>query len=322
MKKVKHTIIDIDLIRLLIEMKVPNRDILGVMAYCKGQIARKKLINYLYFKGKYATFSDVLLMCGALTRERYQYLPMNMYVRYVGFGANGLIHDEDYWVKTVYGRDESVYEILNEKHKYREYPAKDFIILQEKKIVYRGVLEKDGSTTITEGFEKGKEYSVVGREEGMFVCDNGKKCYFFEIDPVELEPKPFKEKRNLSISSALNIVRNGIEFADVHILYGRLTAESVLYSANKQKNFSGADEICDYLEDIGNQLIAKNRFVDVATATVIEGENSFGHLVGEKYLKIFYYDQDVSAVFVTVNGAYITKIDITYDFPKHTVDVV
>ncbi len=312
-----------DLIGLMAAMGFEEQYVVGAFAYLKEEFEREKLLKYLLFKGKYATASDSLGYCGAIERaggKRYQYLPQNLFVRFIKETTDELNQGDYYQVHTVYGVKDIVYYMMNEKDEMKEYPASDFIRLRPSLVTYTGIPDDNGGETeVTEGFELGKEYVVVD-EHGMdYVLEDGRTVPFYETDEIEFVPAEIKPLRPIKHEVLLQILRNVLEFGDMHRLYDRMTDETVYISHGKNLTIVGRDKIYDYIEEISKARVEQDAFSDVVICTVTEDDDN-GHKKCDRFLMMLHDDKTRTSAFIYDDGTFVTKIELSEGWPAYKCD--
>ena len=312
-KRTRFTSEEKDLIKLLIEMGFNQHEITTVFVVAEKRSVRKTLLKYLEYKGKYATLSDMYCFSGAAERiegKRHQYLPPNMYVRYIGKTNDELIHGDYYQVYTVYGVKEQRYFLINEKDRLKEYPASNFILLRPAKISYMGEDEN--------GLVSNEEYDVVEQKGMTYILANGKEVECFEADEIEFVPAEEKKKKPIEHDTLLHMLRHAFEFGDMHQVYHRMTDSTIYYSFEKDLTITGRDDILEYIEDIFRKRVEQDVYADVVCSTATKDFE--GHKVGDRFLMVFSSDKTKNSIFAYSDGTYITKIVVSNGWPAYTCD--
>ena len=304
---------DKDLAFLLYKMGFETKDVNGVFLFSHSEKTRECLLKYLKYKGKYATVSDALSFCGGVNRlngERYQCLPHKMFVRYLGETNNELNKGDYYQVYTVYGVKDRSYYLINERDKYKEYPARDFVLLRPTRIIYIGPEEN--------GLVPGNEYNVVEQKGMRYILENGKETDYFQADEIEFVPAEEKPKQSIEHEKLLQMARHAFEFGDIRQIYERMTADTVYYSEWINKTVLGNDKISDYIENIFKNRVEQNVFADTEYCTVTSDADTIKK--GDRFLILHSSNGDKNAIFVYSDGTFITKILITDKIPSHESD--
>lgn len=304
---------DKDLAFLLYKMGFETKDVNGVFLFSHSAKTRVCLLKYLKYKGKYATVSDALSFCGGVNRlngERYQCLPHKMFVRYLGETNNELNKGDYYQVYIVYGVKDRSYYLINERDKYKEYPARDFVLLRPTRIIYIGPEEN--------GLVPGNEYNVVEQKGMRYILENGKETDYFQADEIEFVPAEEKPKQPIEHEKLLQMARHAFEFGDIRQIYERMTADTVYYSEWINKTVLGNDKISDYIENIFKNRVEQNVFADTEYCTVTSDADTIKK--GDRFLILHSSNGDKNAIFVYSDGTFITKILITDKIPSHESD--
>ena len=311
------------LISLMIEMGFEEKDIMAICVYSEKENVQEKLLQYLLFKGKYATVSDALCYCGTIERamgKRHQYYPQNLFVRFIRETTDELNKGDYYQVYMVFGIKDVVYYMENEKDEMKEYPAEDFIRLRPSLITYTGVVNRAGEVTeTTEGFEVGKQYRVIDEQGVDYILEDGRSIPFFETDEIEFVPAEPKKKNPTTHDNLLHMLRQALEFGDMNHLYGRMTDETVYVSKTKDLTLVGRDNIIDYIEEISKNRIEQDAYSDVVIATATK-DDSDGHKEGERFLMMFHEDKTRSSAFLYDDGTFVTKIELDDAWPAYECD--
>ena len=312
-----------DLIGLMLEMGFEKDEVFAICAFSQDAEVRKKLLKYLLFKGKYATVSDALNYSDTVERamgKRHQYLPQNLFVRFIRETTDELNQGDYYQVDTVYGLKDIVYFMMNEKDEMKEYPASDFIRLRPSLITYTGIPDDNGGKTqVTEGYELGKEYRVVGEHGNDYVLEDGRVVPFFETDEIEFVPAELIIKKPIPHDILLYMLRQVLEFGDMHRIYERMTDETEFVSKAKDLTIVGRDKILDYIEEISKNRVEQDAFSDVVAATVTEDDNN-GHKAGERFLMMFHDDKTCSSAFLYSDGTFVTRVVLDDSWPAYECD--
>lgn len=230
-KKKKLTEKEAELAMFIYDMGFEKELVIAAFLLLKNDKDLEKLLNYLKFKKKFASESDILGYCMAIMRargERYQYLPQNLFVSYIKDTTDELVKDSCYQVHTVYGIKEEVYYLQNEKDKMNEYPASDFMILRPSAVIYTGIPDDHGGETeVTEGFVLGKRYNVVA-EDGMdYILEDGRSVPFYETDEIEFVPAEVKQIEPVEHEKLLDDLGQLLEFGNMEYIYEQLTDNTV-----------------------------------------------------------------------------------------------
>lgn len=303
-----------ELISFLYAMGCSAEDINMVFLNTKDSEEREILLEYLYHKGKYSSYSDVLRFSFTIRRsknERHQYMPHKMFVRFIKETTDELNNGDYYQVDTIFGVKEKFYYMMNEKDEMKEYPASDFILLRPSRIVYEGKEE--------DGLVPNKEYDVVKQKGMSYVLSNGQEVSYFLADEIEFVPAEDKELAPIEHEKLLQMVRGIFEFGDMHIAYGRMTDKTVYESIGQKKEIIGRDNILEYIEKIQKNRLEEKLFTHVDYATVTEHE-PMGHTLGERFLMMFDSDDSRYSIFVYDDGTHITKIVVSDGWPSYCCD--
>ncbi len=322
-KKEELTQEEKDLIGLMFAMGFEKDDVFAVCAFSQETEVRKKLLKYLLFKGKYATVSNALMYSDAVERamgKRHQYLPQNLFVRFIRETTDELNQGDYYQVDTVYGLKDIVYFMMNEKYEMKEYPASDFIRLRPSLITYTGIPDDNGGETqVTEGYELGKEYRVVGERGKDYVLEDGRVVPFYETDEIEFVPAEPIIKKPIPHDHLLYMLRQVLEFGDMHSMYERMTEETEFVSQGKNLTIIGRDKILDYVEEISKNRVEQDAFSDVVVATVTKDDDN-GHKAGERFLMMFHENNTRSSAFLYDDGTFVTKVVLDNSWPAYECD--
>ncbi len=317
------TKVEKDLIKLMANMGFEQQYVLGAFAGLKSNYDREKLLRYLLFKGEFATASDSLNYCDTIERangKRYQYLPGNLFVRYVGEAIDELTQGDDYQVHTVYGVKTVVYYLMNDKEEMREYPAENFIRVRPSLVIYTGIPDENGGETeIAEGFELNEEYSVIDERGMNYVLADGRTVPFYETEEIELVPAESKKLKPINHEILLQMLSYVLEFGDTHRIYERMTDNTNYYSEARDLTLIGREKIFDHIEAVAKYRVEENGFSDVVLATVTEDDDK-RHKKGERFLMLFHEDGTRSSAFIYDDGMYITKIDLLQSWPAYQLD--
>ncbi len=322
-EKKELTQVEKDLIGLMAAMGFEEQYVVGAFAFLEDIADREKLLKYLMFKREYATQSDALGYCGTIERargKRHQYLPQNLFVRYIRETTEELNNGDYYQVHTVYNLKNEVYYLMNEQDEMKEYPASDFIVLRPSAIIYTGIPDDNGGATeITDGFELGKQYAVVAKKSINYVLEDGREVPFYETDEIEFVPAEKKVKKPIEHDTLLYMLRHVLEFGDMHQIYERMTDETVFIAHGKNLTLVGRDNILDYIEEISKARVEQDAFSDVVLATVTEDDEE-GHKQGDRFLMLFHEDDTRSSAFLQDDGTYVTKIELSGGYPSYRCD--
>ena len=264
------------LISLMCAMNFPEDQIAGICACCEKTEVREKLLEYLRFKGQYATVSDALRYSGTIRRamgERYQYLPHNMYVRFIRDTTDELIQGDYYYVDTVYGLKEDVYYLLNEKEEMKEYPASDFIHLKTSLVTYVGI----PGAEVIEGCKIGEKYRVAEDKGYYFVLENGCSLPLSVVECEEFVPAESKHMEPMDYDAFLHLLRGLFEFGNMFQIYNRLTDSTEYCSDQSNRYLLGRERISKYIENISRNRVRENAFTYVVLATATEDYDEFSH---------------------------------------------
>lgn len=270
----------------------------------------EKLLKYILAKGKYITIQDILSKCTQICLPCEQYLPPNMYVKYIGETSEELETGICYQVIVSYNNDRE-FMIENDAGKEKAYPAELFETMEVSKIRYIGMEHDDGSIEITKGFIADAVYTVDGYTGRGYFCSNGLICPLYECEPVKFEHaksksvSPFRRQ-----DGALKCLRLAFEFGRHSQLENHLaaTCEYISQSANLEYH-TGAD-ILRHLKYVADYQLEHDIFVDCAYATVTKSVEGNRFHIGQRCMP-FYIDGNLEAVaFVTetagvINGIYI-----------------
>lgn len=284
------------------------------------EVRKKKLIDYMMHKGKYLTVPDILAKCLQLTRTGHQYYPCEMYVKYIGDTSQELIKNEIYHVGMVLGYDE-ILLLENELGDRDEYDSSLFERQTVTKVVYKGGKEEDGTLFVSDGFEIGREYSAAMHKTGEYTCDNGRTCMLDEVEPIGFETA--KEKRlppMQNIDSALDHMRQAIEFGDVYKLAMRLADDCEFMSQVSQKSIYGKWDIVSHLENTAEVQLEQGIYTDCALATITESAPGSRYEPGTRCLAVFREGEKQYMVFVETGNEQVKHISIVTETYAYQLD--
>ena len=112
------------------------------------------------------------------------------------------------------------------------------------------------------------------------------------------------------------MLRQVLEFGDMHRIYERMTDETEFVSKAKDLTIIGRDKILDYIEEISKNRVEQDAFSDVVAATVTEDDNN-GHKAGERFLMMFHEDGNRSSAFLYSDGTFVTRIVLDDSWPAY-----
>ena len=249
--------------------------------------------------------------------ERYQYLPIKRVVQYKGQSNDELYENEYYWLNAVYGYDEDVYLIPNEKNERKEYPAEWFIDVVPTKVRFDGMEKPEDNS---EGFEVGKTYNVKKIKFLEYICENDKVCKCYEVFPLEFKAAKKEKRKKLKFDDALLAVEKAIEFGDVRRLSKIVNDDTEYISCNKPKPIKGRKNILDALENQRKYIYEKDCINVCNVMQATEDCEKSESKKGDKFLLIDYIDLKEMGtvsdpVFIECDDYFITKILIKSDYP-------
>ena len=283
---------------------------------------KAKLVKYLKLKGKYITLQDILKMSHRLTRDREQYYPCEMYVKYIGETTEQLTNNKVYHVEMVFDCDE-IYLIRCDNLSVREFSAELFEVQRVTKVEYVGSTDEDDEERITIGFEKGKIYSVDSMRVGQYTCEGGIKCMLDEVVPVEFvlaekkEPSPLKD-----IDEAILFLRDALEFNSLHLLIPHLHPNCKYISQPGKREFNTKKEFIECWRRVGKAQVEQDFFVDCAIGTVTKSDETNMFPVGTRCVAMYEEKGCADVAFVTLSEdkRYITGVYVLNEYYEFQLD--
>ncbi|MBQ4541845.1 MAG: hypothetical protein IJA23_03220 [Clostridia bacterium] len=250
-------------------------DIIGNMLFLKddttdeqAEILIKKLYEYITLKkelnetidsSKISSYIEKLKVDMGLCR--YQYLPFNMFVRFIGETNSDLKSGEIYQVAVVYCNDEDLIEeasyLVNvTENEQKEFDVSLFEKLQPSKVIFKGI---SGDNILHTGdLEIGKVYDVAKLVGNKIVFTNGKSCWDYEVHILEFTKQSTEneDKSNVDVKKEYTIEELIGEVKNVDNYFKEAVRYSIEYGGVSQSllqrkfamGYSRAARIIDRME--------------------------------------------------------------------------
>ncbi|MBE5755467.1 MAG: hypothetical protein E7341_02145 [Clostridiales bacterium] len=311
----KHTKM---LINALKKLNLEKDDIIGTLILLRDETTDEqnddfmlRLLEYIELKKEFnmeITNSDIIYFVSSLKRnagiDRYQYLPFDMFVKYIGPSTKELKNGKIYQVAVVYGYDEDYYLVNIKKNKQKEFEASLFEKLQPSKVIFNGSPSKNVPTT--EGLDIGKTYDVEKRKGNSIILKNGKECKDYEVQIVDFIPHQQKPLSQLN-HEYLHQFHYAFEFGDVHSICKRINDKTVLRFGYLNQEVVGRKNILDYFENTLNRdYLVFAKVVLPNNLNDINLDN--GHILLTYPMSSSEYNQ--CKVYIKTDKIYITEICI------------
>lgn len=267
----------------------------------------KKLLAYISAKGQYIKIQDVMEKCLQITAPREQYYPPDMWARCIVKTVPALKYDKVYQIGISFDADKS-FLVRDDKDEEKEYPSEYFELQDVSEAVYVGYEDEKGDLTVSDGFESGRRYRVLGMKAGKYQLEGGLEEYFYCFDPVgfkkaEKSPmRPFKNEDSL-----LCLLRSAFEFGNIHSIAPRLNGQSTFISQDSEIELHGKYEILEHLKKTADAQLEKDVFLDCAFATVTVSAEGNRFPVGTRFMPMYQGKDCFAVAFATTKDKLYLK---------------